>query len=59
MITDTDRQQFIQLRKKVLEAEFQRLNPQQKQAVFRINGPLLVLEPVQERHRSLSTGSHI
>ncbi len=43
MITDKDRQQFIQLRRKLLEAEFGRLNPQQRQAVFRINGPLLVL----------------
>lgn len=43
MITDRDRQQFIQLRKELLEAEFGRLNPQQRQAVFQINGPLLVL----------------
>ncbi len=43
MITDKDRQQFIQLRKKFLEIEYGRLNPQQRQAVFQINGPLLVL----------------
>lgn len=43
MITDNDRQQFMQLRKELLEAEFSRLNPQQRQAVFQINGPLLVL----------------
>ncbi len=43
MITDNDRQQFLQLRKKFLEIEYGRLNPQQRQAVFQINGPLLVL----------------
>ncbi len=43
MITDKDRQDFILLRKKLLEKEYGRLNPQQKQAVFQINGPLLVL----------------
>jgi DNA helicase-2/ATP-dependent DNA helicase PcrA len=43
MITDKDREQFIQLRKELLEAEYGRLNPQQRQAVFCINGPLLVL----------------
>ena len=43
MITDKNRQDFIQLRKKLLENEFKRLNGPQKQAVFHINGPLLVL----------------
>ncbi len=43
MITDSERQQYLQLRKKLLESEYGRLNPQQRQAVFHINGPLLVL----------------
>jgi len=43
MITDGERQEFMQLRKKALENEYGRLNPQQRQAVFQINGPLLVL----------------
>jgi len=43
MITENNRQEFIQLRKKLLEMEYGRLNPQQRQAVFQINGPLLVL----------------
>lgn len=32
-----------QLRRTLLEKRFERLNPQQRQAVFQINGPLLVL----------------
>ncbi len=43
MITDRDKKEFIQLRKKLLENEFKMLNAPQKQAVFHINGPLLVL----------------
>lgn len=43
MITDKDKREFIELRKKLLEKEYGRLNPQQKQAVFQIEGPLLVL----------------
>ncbi len=43
MIADKDKREFIELRKKLLEKEYGRLNPQQKQAVFQIEGPLLVL----------------
>ena len=43
MIADKNRQEFIDLRKKLLENEYKRLNGPQKQAVFQINGPLLVL----------------
>ena len=32
-----------ELRRALLEKEFARLNPQQRQAVFQIEGPLLVL----------------
>ncbi|MGI6668629.1 MAG: UvrD-helicase domain-containing protein [Acetivibrionales bacterium] len=43
MITENNKKEFLELRKKLLEAEYGRLNPPQKQAVFHINGPLLVL----------------
>ena len=43
MLTDVNRQEFIRLRKELLEKEYERLNPQQRQAVFQIKGPLLVL----------------
>lgn len=43
MISEDKKQEFFNLRKKILESEFQRLNKMQKQAVFQINGPLLVL----------------
>jgi len=43
MITDKDKREFIELRKKLLEKEYGRLNPQQRKAVFQIEGPLLVL----------------
>jgi len=43
MITEMDKKEFIQLRKKLLENEFGMLNDPQRQAVFHINGPLLVL----------------
>ncbi len=38
-----DKQEFIDLRKKLLEKEYGKLNAPQKQAVFHISGPLLVL----------------
>lgn len=34
---------YIELRKKILEKEFSRMNARQKEAVFTVNGPLLVL----------------
>lgn len=37
------RERFLQLRRKVLEKEFARMNDRQKEAVFAVNGPLLVL----------------
>lgn len=43
MITDKNKPEFIELRKKLLENEYKKLNNPQKQAVFHINGPLLVL----------------
>jgi len=43
MLTDKSKREFIDLRKKLLENEFKRLNKQQREAVFHINGPLLVL----------------
>ena len=42
-MTEANRQEFIKLRKELLEKEFGRLNPQQREAVFQIKGPLLVL----------------
>ena len=38
MITD-----YIELRKKIIEKEFSKLNPEQKQAVFKTDGALLIL----------------
>lgn len=43
MINDRGKKEFIDLRKGLLEREYGRLNPPQRQAVFQINGPLLVL----------------
>lgn len=43
MITDEYKQEFLKLRKKLLENEFKRLNDPQREAVFQVNGPLLVL----------------
>ena len=39
MMTEKNRQEFIRLRKELLEKEYERLNPQQRQAVFQIKGP--------------------
>lgn len=38
-----DRDEFLALRKKVLEKEFKRMNGMQKEAVFSTEGPLLIL----------------
>lgn len=43
MLNDKNIQEFMELRKKILENQFKKLNSPQKQAVFHINGPLLVL----------------
>lgn len=43
MITDKNRHEFSELRRTLLENEFKRLNSPQKEAVFQVNGPLLVL----------------
>lgn len=43
MISEKLRQEYCDLRKKILEFEFQKLNAPQREAVFQINGPLLVL----------------
>ena len=36
-------QDYIELKKKALEKFFSRMNPEQQKAVFKINGPLLIL----------------
>lgn len=36
-------QEFFELRKKIIEKEFSRMNDMQKKAIFQINGPLLIL----------------
>ncbi len=38
-----DTQRLIELRKKIIEKEFSRINPEQLKAVTTINGPLLIL----------------
>ncbi len=43
MISDNLRKEFVSLRKTILESEFQHLNNMQKQAVFQMEGPLLIL----------------
>lgn len=35
--------EFLELRKKIIEKDFKHMNDKQKQAIFTINGPLLVL----------------
>lgn len=42
-MTETTSERLIELRKRVLEKEFSRMNNMQKQAVFSIDGPLLIL----------------
>lgn len=42
-MTDWNQEKIIELRRKVLEKEFSRMNGRQKQAVFQVNGPLLIL----------------
>jgi DNA helicase-2/ATP-dependent DNA helicase PcrA len=36
-------EEFLELRKKVIEKEFMRMNDMQRKAVFSVNGPLLIL----------------
>ena len=36
-------QKFIELKKRALEKVFARMNEKQREAVFQINGPLLIL----------------
>lgn len=43
MLTNTTRENFIELRKKVLEKEFKRMNAAQREAVFTSDGPVLIL----------------
>lgn len=43
MTNNVEKKEFIELRKKLLENEYGRLNSQQRKAVFHVNGPLLVL----------------
>ena len=34
---------FLELRQKALEKRFSHINPKQREAVFQVNGPLLIL----------------
>ncbi|MDO4460501.1 MAG: 3'-5' exonuclease [Clostridia bacterium] len=43
MLEITRKEEFIELRKKVLEKEFKRMNPMQREAVFTADGPVLIL----------------
>ena len=36
-------QEIVELRKKALEKEFSRMNGEQREAVFQVDGPLLIL----------------
>ena len=38
-----DKSEILALRRAVLEKDFARMNDRQKQAVFTVNGPLLIL----------------
>lgn len=40
---DMASQEFVDLRKKIIEKQFSRMNPMQKKAIFNVNGPVLVL----------------
>lgn len=35
--------EFLELRKKVIDKEFSRMNPMQKKAIYNVNGPVLIL----------------
>ena len=35
--------QFLELRKKIIEKDFDRMNDKQKQAIFQVKGPVLIL----------------
>ncbi|RCX18821.1 ATP-dependent DNA helicase PcrA [Anaerobacterium chartisolvens] len=43
MTSDIRKEEFYRLRKRILEIQFERLNDPQKEAVFHINGPQLIL----------------
>ena len=49
---------FIDLRKKILEKSFGFLNPMQLQAVFEINGPVVVLAGAGNRKTSCCLFKH-
>ena len=42
-IKQMDYNNFLNIRKNIIEKEFSRMNDMQKKAVFRIKGPLLIL----------------
>lgn len=42
-MAEWNKQKLLELRRKVLEQDFQRMNEKQKEAVFHVNGPLLIL----------------
>ena len=44
-----DKSEILALRRAVLEKDFARMNDRQKQAVFTVNGPLLILAGVRQR----------
>ena len=35
--------EFLELRKKIIEKDFQHMNDKQKQAIFQVKGPVLIL----------------
>ena len=39
----TEKQEFLTLKRRILEQEYGNLNARQREAVFRVNGPLLIL----------------
>ena len=43
MLTNTSNQEFQDLRRRVLEKEFKRMDPMQRSAVFTSDGPVLIL----------------
>jgi DNA helicase-2/ATP-dependent DNA helicase PcrA len=42
-MTEWSQEKIIELRRKILEKEFSRMNDRQQEAVFQVNGPLLIL----------------
>lgn len=43
MVTEAQKQEFYNLRDRIIESQYKRLNEKQREAVFSIKGPLLIL----------------